>query len=126
MASKDSEADRLRHAIVGALNLLSATDWNTILGSLPDGSALTQRMCERLRDHLRLAIGLEPVDLSQHPEAYADGVADKWLAVTDHVQDSWQHPVRRGRQHPSRHVSRRRSPVSVMRDARVRDKAREH
>lgn len=119
MASKHGEADRLRHAIIGALNLLSATDWNTILGSLPEGAAHTERMCERLRDHLRTAIGLEPLERAQHPDAYADGVADRWLAVTDHVQDAWQHPVRRGRQHPSRHVSRRRSPVTVMRDARA-------
>lgn len=115
MASKDSEAERLRHAIVGALNLLSATDWNTILGTLPNGG----RHTERLRDHLRSAIGLEPADMGS-PDPYADAVADRWLAVTDHVQDSWQHPVRRGRQHPSRHVGRRRSPVSVMRDARTR------
>ena len=88
MASKDPEALRLRKAIVGALNLLSAQDGDTILGHLPGGAGEhVERMCERLRDHLRKAIGLMP-DGNTSESEYGDACADKWLKVTDVVADT--------------------------------------
>jgi len=88
VASKKSDAGRERSAIIGALNLLSAQSDDTILAHLPAGAGEhVERMCERLRDHLRKAIGMKP-DGNTSSSAYGDACADKWLAVTEEVADT--------------------------------------
>jgi hypothetical protein len=92
--AKPLDSEKLRLAIIGGLNLLSAADNGTILGRMPAGGPAAERMCERLRDHLREAIGLKTypdstgVDDAEELES-GNAAADRWLKVTGYVRDKW-------------------------------------
>lgn len=92
--------DDLRGDIIAAINLLAAQDFDAILSQFPSGArdAMTERLLDRLHDHLRMAIALKPLWKPAKPGTFlaaVDEAADRLLAERDRVIDTAAAPMKR-------------------------------
>mgnify|MGYP006935509611 CR=1 FL=1 len=93
--------ERFRGDIIGAINLLAAQDFDAILSQFPGGARdqMTERLLDRLHDHLRVAVGLKPLWKPAKPGTFlaaVDAVADRLLAERDRVIDAAGAPMKTG------------------------------
>jgi len=89
------EEERLRGGIIGAINALGAPDWDSVKAQFPSGGDHTERMIDRLLDHLRTLVGKKPLTRPGKAGTYIaaiDEQMDRLLAETEFVRETWNDP----------------------------------